>query len=315
MTRVFAEKDMKRFAVIAFCFVCVMPPSLAAQKDGLVAKIQNPKEYFGDNRRDWVGKTIFFLRCEHVKYKNPYFDWYYHPSRPVRSKPKRDELLYKYGRIEEVWTGQFNIHKRGQRPYWRLGFFWKVRLLHNQRTIYFWDDNETRRFNFGFVEDFDAARKEIGRTFWSKDRDILYQFDDAGVVPLLNLEPVRLDSVAWGEYGTFPIKLVLSRKNGDTGYLLYRRFDGFVKDWYLDDPRKKFPYWKFRDWELIENRKLRTGMIPEMVMLSWGEPAEKRTVYDKDRSEAQIWTYEGVKETTYFLRFQNSRLKSVRWRD
>lgn len=298
--------------IILFLF---LPVKLLAQKEGPVSKIENPHEYFGDERMEWVGKTIFFLRCDHVKIKNPYFDWYYDPYKLERTKAKRDDLLYKYGKIEEVWHGQIWLSKPQQRPYWRLGFFWKVRLLHNQKEVYYWDDNESKVFNFGFVEDYKQAQDEIGRTVWSKKRKILYQFDDLGTIPLGNLQPIKLDSVAWGEYGNFPIKFILSTKSKQRGYLLYKNYKEFVKDWYQNDPRGRFPHWRMRDWKLIEDRQLRVGMIEDMVLLSWGDPTKTSRQGNKDGTQTQIWTYEGVKERTYFLHFRDGKLRRVRWTD
>lgn len=290
------------------------PVEAFGQRDGLAVRIDDPGTYFKDSRSRWMGKVIFFLRCEHVKIKNPYFDWYFDPFNPDQSKPDRDELLYKYGKIEEVWHGQFRIHRGGD-SYWRLGYFWKVRLLHNQDIIYFWDDDVTKNFNFGFLEDIRAARKEIGQTFWSKKINSLYQFDNQDIVQLANLEPVGLDSVAWGEYGSAPIKLILSRRDGRQGYLLYKSMVDFYQDWHLQDPRLKHPAWLMKDWNLIADRQLRRGMTADMVLLSWGDPSKVRHEGDKDQNQTQLWIYPGVRETTYFLRFVDSRLEKVYWRN
>ena len=306
---------MKKSFTISFFLLIFSPNLLLGQKEGPVSKIENPHEFFGDERQDWIGKVIFYLRCNHVKVKNPYFDWYYNPYNFDRPKPKREDLLYKYGKIEEVWHGQIWITKPNRSPYWRLGYFWKVRLLHNMREVYYWDDNESKVVNFGLVDDFDNAKNEVGRTFWSKKWDALYNFEDNGTIPLKNIQPVRLDSVAWDEYGFFPIRFIFSTRAKRQGYLLYKNFDEFTKDWYLSDPRRKFPYWRIRDWKLIEDRQLRKGMNEDMVLISWGEPVKKEIQGKKDNVDTEIWTYKGVKDRTYFLHFRNNRLKTVRWED
>ena len=70
---------MQKSISIFFFLLSFIPNLLLGQKEGPVSKIENPREFFGDERQDWVGKVIFYLRCDHVQVKNPYFDWYYNP--------------------------------------------------------------------------------------------------------------------------------------------------------------------------------------------------------------------------------------------
>jgi len=133
------------------------------------------------------------------------------------------------------------------RKYVHRGFFWKVRLLHNDRIIYFWDDNESRVSNFGFVDDYEEARSHVGETLWNKTRDNLYKLDDSGGIPLKNLGEVILEDVQWGEFGNFPIKFFITTRSGKKGYFLEKNYSRFIKDWHTSNPRDKFLDWSYYD--------------------------------------------------------------------
>lgn len=283
-----------------------------AQKEGLVSKITNPKVYFWGDRKNWVGKTIYFLKEPNSQTSNPYFDWYYDPFNMRNSKPNPKDLMFTKGLFEEVWIGNLYVEKLREK-YWKQGFFWKVRLFQTNKTIYFWDDGESGVSNFGFVDDYEEARSHIGDSLWNKARDILYRLDDSAVIPLKNLEQVTISNVQWGEFGNFPLKFIIETLSGEKGYLLEKKYSKFIKDWHTSNPKDKFSNWKYYDWKLIEKRLLRPGMTTEMVKLSWGEPTKTEIKYDQKGVGFEFWTYEGVKNNTYFIRFQDKKLKRVWW--
>lgn len=305
---------MEARSLLMLVFLQLLPMTLSAQREGLLSKIEDPYQYFEDNRRRWIGKTIYFLRRERRNGENPYFDWYYNPFDMEHSKPKPEEIKFQTGTIEEVWLGQIHMVKP-EKDYWRLGFFWKVRLHHSGQAIYFWDDGECGVSNFGFVEDYEQARRHIGETLWNKSRDVLYLMNDQGVVSLQNLQRVQLIDVQWGEFGNFPLKFVLQTEDGKKGYYLERNYNRFIKEWYTFDPKEKFSEWRRFDWDLIERRVLRSGMTPDMVMISWGKPSKVESRYDKKGRSYEIWTYKGVRKTTYYVRFQENKLQRVWWED
>ncbi len=283
-----------------------------AQREGPVALIEDPRSYFTDDRQRWIGQRIRFLPCPNVEEKNPYFDWYYNPYDMAHSKPRKEDLLGRIGVFEEVYLGQVHIVKP-ERDYWRAGFFWKVRLVDDGSWIYFWDDGESGPFNFGFVADLEEARQHAGQKLWAKKRHVIYSLDGKRAILLKHLEQVLLEDVQWGDYGNFPLKFILSTQNGRKGYVLDTTYSHFIRDWYTYDPRERFRYVRLQDWVLIERQQLRMGMTPEMVVLSWGEPADIETRLTKDGTEEEIWRYEGVGETEYFIHFVNRKLISVRW--
>ena len=64
----------KFFYLLPFvCYFVLSPHFLFAQKEGLISKIENPTQYFQDDRRTWVGRTIYFLSAKTSQIKNPYF--------------------------------------------------------------------------------------------------------------------------------------------------------------------------------------------------------------------------------------------------
>ncbi len=308
-----SPRTVMKFSVLIFiCIISVKPQTTVAQQEGLTARIENPQLYFGDQRRNWIDQTIYFLRIKTLDNKNPYFDWCFDPSDMRGSKADAKELQLKYGKIEEVWSGKIHLTKPN-RDYWHAGFFWKVRLLHNNKTIYFWDDNKSAVSNFGFVKDYDHARRHVGKTLWNKSRDNLYEMDNSSAISLKNLEQVKLTDVQWGEFGNFPLKFIITTELGKTGYYLEKKYDRFIEEWYISDPRKKFPNWSYRDWELLEKRLLQKKMSKDMVLISWGNPSKIETKYDEKGTGFEIWTYQGVKKTTYYLRFLNNSLHHVNW--
>ena len=294
------------------CFFMLTARFLFAQQEGLISKIEDPASYFQDDRQTWVGRTIYFLNAKTVQIKNPYFDWYYDPFNMTGSKPEPEELMYKCGKIVEVWIGNLHVNKP-DKDYVRMGFFWKVKLLHNDRTIYYWDDNESGISNFGFVDDYEEARSHVGEVYWNKSRDNLYRMDDSGGIPLKNLEKITLEEVRWGEFGSFPIMFIITTLSGERGYFLERSYSGFIKEWYTSDPREKYPDWSYYDWKFIENRRLHGKMNQDMVRISWGDPTKIENSFNGKGQRIQIWTYEGVKETTYYVRFLKDRLQHVWW--
>lgn len=297
-----------------FSVTVFSPHLVSAQREGLLSRIENPRQYFEDERRNWIGQTIYFLKDKPISGENPYFDWCYDPFDMVHSKPNPEDLMFTYGVFKEVWLGQIHLTKPG-RDYWRIGFFWKVRLTKNNRIIYFWDDGESGITNFGFVADIEEAKKHIGETIWNQSRDILYLPDDSGVIPLKNLQPVILTDVQWGEFGNFPLKFILETKKGEKGYYLEKNYARFIKEWHTSDPHKRYPHWSYFDWKMIEKRKLFSGMSPDMVILSWGKPSKVTIEYDKKGVGSEIWLYKGVRKTTYYLRFKGNRLVRVWWKE
>jgi hypothetical protein len=295
--------------IISFYLVSL---SAFAQKEGLVSKIENPDVYFTGDRKTWVGKTIYFLKEPNSQTLNPYFDWYYDPFNMRETKPNPEDLMYTKGLIEEVWIGNLHVDKP-RKNYWKQGFFWKVRLKKNNKFIYFWDDVEFGVSNFGFVKDYEEARNHIGESLWNKSRDILYKMDDSAVISLKNLEKVLIADVQWGEFGNFPLKLIIETQSGESGYLVEKKYAEFIKDWHISNPKEKYTGWQYNDWKLIEKRRLRPGMSMEMVKVSWGEPTKTEIKYDTKAVGYELWTYEGVKESTYFIRFQDKKLKHVWW--
>jgi|Deesub1362B_J571_1020462.scaffolds.fasta_scaffold02283_3 hypothetical protein len=299
-----------RLGLVLFLVAIWLTPA-NAQREGLISRIEDPGQFFQDQRRNWLGKRIRFLPCPNPKGKNPYFDWYYDPFDLDHSKPKKEDLLFCEGTIEEVWLGQIHITKETE-SYWRMGFFWKVRL-EDGRSVFFWDDGESGPFNFGFVDDYEEARSRIGQKLWARDRHILYSLDSKHAVRLKHLEPVYLKDVQWGDYGNFPLKFILATSDGRKGYVLSKNYAEFIKDWYTYDPRDRFRYVRLQDWQLIERRQLRKGMTPELVILSWGEPLRIEMRRSKDGAEQEVWVYEGVADTEYYLFFKKGKLQNVRW--
>jgi len=293
-------------------WIGLLPVQLFAQREGPISLIEDPQTYFTDERQSWIGREICFLPCPNAAMKNPYFDWYYNPYDLNGSKPRKRDLLWRRGMFEAVYLGQIHMVKP-HKDYWRMGFFWKVRLLDDNSVVYYWDDGESGVFNFGFVDDFQEARKHIGQKLWSRKRHVLYSMDGKNAILLRHLEPVYLKDVRWGDYGNFPLKFVLETQNGKLGYVWNTTYAKFVDEWYTYDPRERFRYVRLQDWALIEHQQLRMNMSPEMVLLSWGDPSHIETRRTKDGSEEEIWTYPGVAETKYFVYFRNRKLIRVRW--
>ena len=286
---------------------------LVLASDGLDEKIHSPQTYFSDERRTWVGREIYLLPRKHGPGENPFFDFCTDPRDQHDTRLGYRDLAGKTGHFLEVWQAHITYHDWMRVFHYVQGYFWKVRLDSSGRIVWYWDDNQTGVMNFGFVDDFNAARRHIGDTLYVKSEPCLYGLDDSTAIPLRNAEPVVIRKVEWGEFGNCPIKIILERSNGQIGYLWAWKIEKFLKNWYKTNPRKRFHVWNPKFWRYILYRRLVPGMTQEMVRLSWGEPDRRETFISTSGDTQIVWIYPGVRHVEYLLYFLKNSLRTWKW--
>lgn len=76
---------------------------------------------------------------------------------------------------------------------------------------------------------------------------------------------------------------------------------------YVTDPKRMYPAWKAKAWELIAGQKISKGMTKDMVLMSWGSPDDTSS-YSGTYISTDTWTYGDT-----YLYFTNGILDS--WMD
>ena len=311
---------MTTYRYYKLCFVVIlvwqgMGITLALNAQGLIQRVESPESTFDDQRKDWIGQEIQFLFQENAENEGKYIGFCWNPDYPRKSVAEYRRLAGKQGRIEEAWWGRtFNTNIRGKKEE-EIVIFWKVRLPPEDEFVWYWDDGGSTMSGVGFLSDYDAARVRLGDSLWAKEFSILYTLDDEGVIRLRNLEKVTLIDVQWGEHSNYPIRFVLRTQNDQIGYRSEKYSDLFFPKWYQTNPRHKYPDWKWLYWAAIENRKLTTGMIPEMVRLAWGDPLAMDRIIGSPGNRLELWVYRGINKRVYGLFFHNEKLVFWQWKE
>ncbi len=282
--------------------------------DGLDEKIAHPEALFTDARRTWIGRPIYFLPRPHTPDENPFFDFCSDPRNLRDTRIPYSRLAGKTGRFVEVWAAHITYHDWQRVFHYVQGYFWKVRLDSSKQIVWYWDDNRTGVMNFGFLDDFRAARRHIGDTLYVKREPCLYGLDDSTLIPLRNTEPVIIRDVRWGEFGNCPIQIILETRSGRRGYLWAWTIDKFLRNWYRTDPRRHFRTWPPKFWRYVLYRRLIPGMSEEMVRLSWGEPVRRDTLKRAHSVPIVRWIFPGVREIEYRLYFKKHKLVQWDWK-
>lgn len=275
-----------------------------------LAEIKNPVAEFNDWRQAWLGKQIRFLPGVLSNNDDPYFEFCYDPYRWSETHPRAQDIVGKTAHFVRVFhfapapgmvefIGQFNTK-----------YLWQLTIDDTGENLYFRDSGTGVPQPFAFIEIFIHTSQLIGLEFWAKDEHVLFSPGNDTIVPLKNLEKVTVVNVEMGDYGNFPTRIFLRTENGQIGYLTTPTVQVFAKRWYQEDPKYRFPDWEPEIWQALQNRTVRKGMVPEMVIMSWGEPdkIETKTVAGM---EIVQWIYEGVKQTNYTLQFIAGQLAII----
>ncbi len=126
--------------------------------------------------------------------------------------------------------------------------------------------------------------------------------------PLYNLEKIKILSV---KVKNKEITFMVRRASGKTGSFklpIQSYLNGTVfNNFYTNDPKKAYPAWKARAWELIAEQSISKGMTKDMVLMSWGSPDDTSS-YSGTYISTDTWTYGDT-----YLYFTNGILDS--WMD
>ncbi len=240
----------------------------------------------------WVGKEIIFLPIDTSEFNAPYKNW--STSKLKTITPQPSEVYLKKGKIVDV-------HKNDTfDPYYVT-----LNLVDSDRLLYGVSYDGHLR-DIGFINEYEKASKFIGAILWN-DRSTFYTYDSVLNVRkhqvITNLEPLYLWSIEWNSDSAKPIRLILF-ETGRKKIFYDLNFSDLnlspnSKPVYLDDvfhkvnPREKYPDWKDKLWEKIENETISKRMSREAVLLSWGNPvkADSKRV---DNDLIEIWSYDRI---------------------
>jgi hypothetical protein len=305
---------MRRFlSPLLITLLCLVAMPETGYPQGLIRQIHSPETTFQDERKDWIGERIQFLRQEKAERLGKYVGFCWEPKDARNSIVEYARLAGKQAVIEEVWLG--SIYAPNDRDEIRneIVAFWKMHIIGTEDIVWYWDDGLSFIDGAGFLKDYEAATKYVGDSLWAKTHSILYTLDDQDVVRLRNLQSVVLSGIRWGEQGNYPIKFILKTDKGEIGYLPGKDIDLFLDEWHKSNPRRKYKDWRWLYWLAIENRKLTTGMTPDMVRLAWGDPFAEDRIVAPQGIQLWLWIYRGVNKRIYGLFFINGKLVYWQW--
>jgi len=198
-----------------------------------------------------------------------------------------------------------------------------LRSLSNQRHVYA-TTHKHAVSEIAWADDLAAARKRwMGRCVFSR-RGIISHTGEGGRGPITGARVKIQDSlmvtdVIWGTVPlpVKPIWLMVKSKGGLFGFIAVRfswtnTMNDLVtqklpweEDIFEQNPVSLFG-WDEYIWEVINNHRVITGMNPEQVRISWGEPQEVSEDSAEDGSQQLIWTY-----PSHTLTFIDNKLGSI----
>jgi hypothetical protein len=295
--------------------MAVLAAWLSASGQGLIRRIESPETTFQDERKNWIGQDIRFLHQERAEQLGKYVGFCWDPEKPRSSIVEYARLAGRCGRIEEAWVGSVVSSSPQGQSEEEIVAFWKIRLIESSRAVWYWDDGVPYIDGVGFIRDYEAAGRHVGDSLWTKQVSVLYTMDDASVVRLRNLQKVVLSEVRWSEHANYPLKFVLKTDKGEVGYRPGTSIDAFLDEWHTTDPRRLHGDWSLLTWMAIENRKLTTGMTPDMVHLAWGNPMATDLFIAPQGNQLTLSIYHGLNKRIYGLFFINGRLVTWQWNE
>lgn len=210
-----------------------------------------------------------------------------------------------------------SVEKAG--PEWLV----TLRSLSTQRHVYA-TTHKHAVSEIAWADDLAAARKRwMGRSVFSR-RGIISLTGEGGRGPITGARVKIQDSlvvtdVIWGTVPlpVKPIWLMVKSKSGLFGVIAVRfswtnTMNDLVtqqlpweEDIFEQNPVSLFG-WDEYIWEVINNHRVITGMNPEQVRISWGEPQVVSEDSAEDGSSLLIWTY-----PSNTLTFINNTLGSI----
>ncbi|MHC4983783.1 MAG: hypothetical protein ACYTF6_11550, partial [Planctomycetota bacterium] len=158
-----------------------------------------------------------------------------------------------------------------------------------------------------------------GKTLWTTGQE-LNTYDPKtekfGKVKGSKYAPVKVIDVVPGWWASKPVWFILETASGERGFLAcqlsgtnapdksWARWE-FAKYFYLEDPRKLFP-WNEKTWSAIKGGRVFVGMRSEQARLSWGEP-EKINRTTTAQGTREQWVY----DRDQCLYFENGVLTAI----
>ncbi|MDE6478816.1 MAG: hypothetical protein K2L45_00990 [Muribaculaceae bacterium] len=149
-----------------------------------------------------------------------------------------------------------------------------------------------------------------GTTLWTKSN---LWYDKNGLrLPGLKFAKVKITDVL-PTTGDFPMNVKITGSDGEDAYL-YMNYTSdkhdsrnFAAEFYLADPKKKYPHITDENWALIQKGTVGLGMTKEECKLAIGNPDEVRSGHDRSQT-MDMWQYnDGT-----FLMFQDGLLTRYR---
>lgn len=288
---------------------------LFGKPQGLIKRIEAPEVAFHDQRKDWVGEEILFLHQEESEQLGKYIGFCWDPEDPRGSVAEYKTLVGQHAFIEEAWWGSVTTSNTRSRKQDNAVVFWKIRCISSDKVVWYWDDGASYISGVGFIRDYELASRHVGDSLWTRHAFILYSMDDEEFIQLRNLEKVVLTDVRWGEYANYPLRFVLKTESGCVGYRSAKNLEAFFRDWHRVNPRRGYKNWEPIYWLAVENRKLTSGMVPEMVRLAWGDPLAEGHVITAEGNQLMLWIYRGINKRIYGLFFLTGKLIYWQWRE
>jgi len=272
-----------------------------------------------NNTEVWLGEKVLFLPQPAKSQRYGYQNWGY--IKKISSIPKAFGVKYEElaGKAGEV----VDIRKDERLPY----LYTTVKLdgsnaLVVNKSLSGYSGSSDKRAalsDIGFIGEFGLAKEIVGVEVWSnrvayistttiepEDRDYF------GKLPISNLEHCTIASVEWGFTHLAPIRFNLTCDGGKSGFWdgsmsadnVIGVFRPFPIAWHTKNPKLIYPKWAHGMWDAIKAAKIKIGMTPEMVEMSWGKPQKINQTAGSWGIHEQ-WIYEDQ-----YLYFENGTLTS-----
>ena len=132
-----------------------------------------------------------------------------------------------------------------------------------------------------------------GKTLWTKSS--LWYSSTGDRMSGLKFAEVKVEDVTPAT-GDFPIKVRITGPNGEEGFMQMNYTSdihdsrNFASDFYLSDPKAKYPNISDENWAAIQRSRVKEGMTKEECKLSIGNPDEVRSGHNRSQT-MDIWQY------------------------